>query len=122
MAHAAAVVRNSHYGRYEYLDRNSRLFTFKSGDQWERGFARWLDSRELTWFYEPHVLLLSDGRRYIPDFWVEEWHLYIELKATHRSGDKAEIAAADGHSIILLQGLKAIAAFQQERETAQVKS
>lgn len=111
-AWAKKVAQNSHVGRYEYLDRHGRLWTFKSGDDWERGFGRWLDSLELTWAYEPHVLLLSDGRRYTPDFWVEEWQTYVELKGTHLAPDKAVQAIADGHHVRVLQGLAAIRKFR----------
>lgn len=111
-SHAVAVAHNSHVGRYEHLDVKGRLWTFKSGDQWERGFARWLDAQGLTWAYEPHTLLLSDGRRYVPDFWVEEWKTYVELKGPHLSADKANQAIADGHPVKILQGLPAIRAFQ----------
>ncbi len=117
---AEAAVRNSHYARYEYLDRGGRLYTFKSGDAWERGFARWLDAQGLTWWYEPHVLLLSDGRRYVPDFYVEAWNTYVELKASHRPTDKAQLAVSDGHRIIVLQGLDAIRRFMEEHAAAPV--
>lgn len=85
----------------EYLDRRGRLWRFKS--TWELRFARWLDERELSWRYEPDVLLLSDGRRYVPDFWVDEWATYLEMKGRHDSG-KAQVAAADGHPVLLLKG------------------
>lgn len=97
------------WGRYEYLDRQGRLWTLRSGDHYERGFARWLDEQHFTWWYEPCVLLLSDGRRYIPDFWVEEWQSYVEVKGafrgTVRGLDKVELATADGYRIRVVRGL-----------------
>lgn len=94
----------------EYLDRTGRLWRFKS--TWEHAFARALDAAELTWLYEPERWLLSTGRTYIPDFWIAELETYVELKAAHRSTDKADQAIADGHPVRVLQGLAAIRAFQ----------
>lgn len=111
-AWVAKVVKNSHHGRYPYECRLGRRFVFKSGDDWERGFARWLDSKGLDWDYEPKVLRLSDGHRYIPDFWVAEWRTFIELKATHRDTLKAEQAQREGWPMVILQGRIAILTFQ----------
>jgi len=91
---------------------------FKSGDKWERGFARWLDEQHVSWSYEPCVLLLSNGRRYVPDFWVEEWKMFIELKGTHLDVGKAELARADGYNLVLLYGLDQITDFQEQHARA----
>jgi len=88
--------------RPEWLDRKGRLWRFRS--TWELGFAQWLDRQKLAWSYEPCALLLSDGRTYIPDFWVPRWRTYVELKAGHYSAVKAHLAVADGHAVLLLQG------------------
>ncbi len=90
----------------EYLDRRGRLWVFKS--TWELKFAEFLDQEKLTWFYEPCVLLLSDGSRYFPDFWVEELKTYVELKASHRDARKAKLAKQDGHQIKLLRGWRSL--------------
>lgn len=98
------AIRNAHgIGPYEYLDRRGRLLHFKSGEGFELGFARWLDEQELTWTYEHDVLLLSTGEHYIPDFWVEEWKTYIEIKGFlyHK---KTQQAIDDGHQVLMLQG------------------
>lgn len=90
----------------EYLDKDGRLWRFKS--TWELRFAKWLDvgTEEITftWVYEPCALLLSDGRRYFPDFWVKEWDAFVEIKAGHRSVEKCELAMADGHRVVVLRG------------------
>ena len=90
-------------GCHEYLDRFGRLYTFKTGDRWERGAAAWLDRNELTWWYEPHVLFLSDGHRYIPDFWVQEWDMYLEVKGWLKRLDKVVLANQDGYRVRLIQ-------------------
>ena len=42
----------------------------KFRSKWERDFARWLDAKAIQWEYEPRHFVLSDGRRYTPDFMV----------------------------------------------------
>ena len=116
--HTKALMGNARYSRYEYLDRKGALHVFKSGEGWELSFARWLDEQELDWNYEPKTLLLSTSKRYVPDFWVQEWETYVELKAPHRDTDKAKQAKADGHPMIILQGRQTIHDFMVERSKA----
>lgn len=88
--------------KYEHLDARGRLWHFRS--TWELKFAQYLDERELTWDYEPHRLLLSDGRVYIPDFWVHEWNVYCEIKGWRGSpnADKAAVNTADGRRTVMI--------------------
>jgi hypothetical protein len=91
--------------RYEYLDSIGRIWLFKSS--WELCFAQALDSRGILWYYEHVKLLLSDGRTYIPDFWVEPWKCYVEIKGW-RSAEKAVMARKMGHDVRLIQGRDAL--------------
>ena len=85
----------------EYLDRLGRIWRLRSG--WERSLAEYLDREGLTWAYEPHQLLLSNGRVYVPDFYVDEWATYVEVKGWSGWGKaKIEQAIADGHPIRVL--------------------
>lgn len=52
-----------------------------------------------AWEYEPEGFILSDGTRYLPDFWLPvngnpEWGYWIEVKPTPPSS--AEIAKLEG--------------------------
>ena len=47
---------------------------------WELGFAAALDALELHWQYEPKRFHLIDGRYYIPDFYILEYDVWIEIK------------------------------------------
>lgn len=87
--------------RTEWLDCLGRLWRFRS--KMELRFAEYLDREQLTWSYEPHRLLLSDGHTYKPDFWVDEWATYVEVKGWvgFRAGI-VDIAKRDGHPIRLL--------------------
>ncbi len=101
---AASVNRNR--GLIEYLDRHGRLYRLKS--QLEREFAEGLDRMALTWFYEPHTFLLSDGRRYTPDFFIMEWATYVELKGRPSGLDKVDLLRASGVTIELIRGWQAM--------------
>jgi hypothetical protein len=102
-----AVRVNRSWHTHEFLDRRGRLWRLKSS--LELSFAGGLDRLELTWDYEPHTLLLSDGRRYTPDFWVHEWETYVEVKGRPVGLDKVAIAQQQGIPVRLLQGRHSLA-------------
>lgn len=95
----------THHTPHPYTCRKGRRFNFRSGEQYELGCAKILDARKLTWLYEPHVLRLSDGRAYVPDFWVKEWKTYVEVKGWERRVDKVEQARKDGFPVLLVRSL-----------------
>lgn len=48
--------------------------------------ARWasnLDRLGIEWEYEPRVVLLPSGRRYLPDFWLPRITTWLEVKGEH---------------------------------------
>lgn len=85
--------------RIEFVDGGGRRWTMKSS--WEVEFARELDRRGFEWAYEPQVLRLSDGRRYVPDFFVPELDSFVEVKGWPFNTEKYELAVHDGHKILL---------------------
>jgi hypothetical protein len=102
---AAEEARHGWHGKWaEYVDRNGVAHHMRSS--WEVRFAKHLDASGLTWSYEPTTLRLSTGRRYLPDFWVEEWGTYVEIKgwANPRGMDKVAQAQRDGHRVAPLVG------------------
>lgn len=46
----------------------------------EATWAEWLDQNNIKWVYEFHDIQLSDGTRYIPDFYLDEVDTFIEVK------------------------------------------
>lgn len=63
--------------------------------------ARWavfFDSLELKWLYEPQGYEIRGGRRYLPDFYLPELALWVEVKAHFRPDDWALLldAVEDG--------------------------
>jgi hypothetical protein len=94
---------------HEFLDQRGRVWRLKS--LLELAVAERLDREDLAWWYERDTLLLSDGRRYTPDFRVDDWATYIEVKARPLGLDKVVQARADGHSVVTLYGQDAVEAF-----------
>lgn len=50
---------------------------------WEVRFAQYLDKNSLHWKYEPEGFGVLNTT-YWPDFWVEEWKTYVEVKGYFR--------------------------------------
>ena len=46
----------------------------------ESKVAMFLDALKISWEYEPKKFLLSDGTPYIPDFYLTELKIWIEVK------------------------------------------
>jgi hypothetical protein len=58
--------------------------------------AMLLNQHQLDWHYEAEAFELSDGTRYLPDFWLPKIGTYIEVKGQNVPGvEKAERFAAD---------------------------
>lgn len=56
----------------------------------EASWARTLDTWDWHWSYEP-IALDIDGVKYLPDFWVPNQNLWLEVKGPHNERlDKAE--------------------------------
>lgn len=74
-------------GIYSY--RSPKQFTRGNGgyfgeiwmrSSWELLFAKQLSERGIEFIYEPTRLKLSNGQWYIPDFYIPNKNLYIEIK------------------------------------------
>lgn len=49
----------------------------------ETRFARWLESRDYRWVYEPETFVdRSSGTQYTPDFYVPDLDAFFEVKGT----------------------------------------
>lgn len=55
--------------------------TFRS--RLEADWARTLDAHQIIWQYEPELITLPSGARYLPDFWLPELGTWIEAKGPH---------------------------------------
>lgn len=90
------------------IETTYRGYRFRS-----RTEARWaifFDTIGIKWEYEPEGYTLSDGQRYLPDFWLpkfccQESGVYAEVKPENGSSAKAKQLAADsGKQVLLLTG------------------
>lgn len=88
--------------RFTYIDRVERVWRMRSS--WEVQFAYWLDSITVEWQYEPVALSLQDDCKYTPDFWVDDWKEFIEIKGPIYSKRKAEMAIQEGYPVRLVCG------------------
>jgi hypothetical protein len=93
--------------RIPFLDRKNRALILKS--KWERDFAVWLDSLLLDWDYEPVAIDLQNGHRYFPDFWIEQWKCFIEIKGRDWGLHKVQRAIELGWKIEVLRSVSAMA-------------
>lgn len=70
--------------------------------------ARWaltLDCADLRWEYEPEGYALSDGTRYLPDFFLPELGCYAEVKPTGDAFLKARAFSREaGQPLLMLAG------------------
>jgi hypothetical protein len=51
---------------------------FKSRMEADVAFV--LDAMGMEWVYEPESFLLDDGTHYMPDFWIEQQRLWVEVR------------------------------------------
>lgn len=56
--------------------------TFRS--TWEAKFAKYLDENNIKWKFEPKTFLLKVNNSYLPDFYLEESNIWIEVKGYWR--------------------------------------
>ena len=79
--------------------------TFRS--KLESLWAVFFDAHKIKWQYEPESVTLPSGE-YIPDFWLPELEMWVEVKGAITSSKAvnriAELAHKTGYSVLLLEG------------------
>lgn len=66
--------------RYEHSNGN----VYKVQGTWELAFIKWLDDQCMTFkCHKGRISYFRDGivRSYYPDFWVDDWNCYVDIKA-----------------------------------------
>lgn len=74
----------------------------------EARYAVYFDHLGIRWEYEPEGFELGNGLRYLPDFWLPEWRIWVEIKpdTPDAAGFEKAKRLALGHSAVLvLSGL-----------------
>jgi hypothetical protein len=66
------------YGKFEakHTWYGENWFRSKLEAQW----AVFFDQLGLSWSYEPETFEFENGEKYKPDFWIEDWRCYVEIK------------------------------------------
>lgn len=69
---------------FEYIAKNGVVY--KVQGTWELAFIEWLDINNLT--FDSHrgrlKYILNDiNKSYYPDFWVNKWNAYVDIKCKH---------------------------------------
>lgn len=70
---------------YTYTKRDGTCI--KCQGTWERAYAQYLDEQNISFTSHRGTLKYIDEnnvqRTYMPDFWVEDWNCYIDIKGSH---------------------------------------
>lgn len=89
--YCSSFCRKSYYGKYK---RNKRKIKYIRTKYWSRTqkktvtfrssyeltYAQYLDRRRIKWCYEYKKFVLSNGRIYIPDFYLPDSNEWKEVK------------------------------------------
>jgi len=55
---------------------------------WEIEYAKYLDSLEISWSYEPEALVIPGICTYFPDFYIHDFDFYVEVKGYWRENSR----------------------------------
>lgn len=65
---------------------------YKFRSRLEARWAVFFDAAGIEYEYEPEGFELDDGTRYLPDFYLPEFRIYVEIKRKGLSGEELETA------------------------------
>jgi hypothetical protein len=68
-----------------------KIDNFCTRSTYETFFAEYLIENNIKFTYEPRWYQLSNGTRYLPDFYIEATNQYIEIKGRMSAKDQAKI-------------------------------
>ena len=75
-----------------YASPNQGMVWMRSG--WETKTADYLTSKNIDWFYEYEWLIIDSKLRYLPDFYLPKFNLYIEVKGRKKEKDMEKFMRA----------------------------
>lgn len=92
------------------IQSNYKGYRFRS--RLEARWAVFLDALGMTWSYEHEGFELGDGLLYLPDFFVQEWDCWIEIKGAKPSDEEflkcARLAVGSKKLVLLIAGNPAV--------------
>lgn len=71
---------NDNFGKRLNMWKEYKSTGIMMRSSWERTFANLLDLDDIKWGYETKWFKFSNGKRYLPDFYLSEFNLYVEVK------------------------------------------
>jgi hypothetical protein len=75
-------IKNEHFVPFKQTSVVYNNILFRSS--WEVGFVKWCDKNNIKFFYEPKAFDLGENKIYIPDFYLPEIDMWIEIKGWWR--------------------------------------
>jgi len=85
------------------IETEWRGFNFRS--RLEARYAVMFEKMGMDWRYEIQGFYLGDDRPYLPDFWLPELELYVEIKGTSIGDETRALLRDFRHPLILFVGL-----------------
>ena len=94
------------------MKRAGKRWLYENGEKkirmrssWEVVIARWLDQNNEPWEYEPKTFVLTDSMRYVPDFYLPNRDVWLEVKGfmTHRAAEKIKKFRESRRLVLLSQ-------------------
>lgn len=80
---AAAQLDPTVHPKYGKASGHGKVTLYKGQryrSTYEARFARYLDEHGIGFEYEPERFSLSTHETYVPDFWVQAWNAFVEIK------------------------------------------
>jgi len=96
---------NTHWGIGSFYETpNQGDVWMRSG--WETVTADYLTTQGKDWYYEYEWIKLAESFRYLPDFYLPEYNLYIEVKGRVKEKDIKikDIMLASGYKFLFWDG------------------
>lgn len=93
--------------RFRAISTRYKGYNFRS--RLEARWAVFFDHLNIRWDYEPEGFELGNGLRYLPDFWLPDWKIWIEVKPAacdDAAREKAcRLVHQSGHALYMSNGL-----------------
>jgi len=90
--------------KHEIKAIQTRYQGYRFRSRLEARWAVFFDACDIKWTYEPEGFLLNNGESYLPDFFLPEEDLYVEVKPHNGDFRKASLfCQSTGKRILLLE-------------------
>ncbi len=97
----ADLIRDERYAKFPEFNLNRtsesiNIFKHRSPQfrsSYEERFAKWMFKNNFTFSYEPYIFTLSNGMRYVPDFYLPSSKIFIEVKGLWMGNGKTKFKA-----------------------------